>query len=100
MLAIGVPALKTISLSFVFAGFAIVSSSTFQALGNGVLSMMVSIVRQLLVLLPAAWLLSLSGRVELVWWAFPIAEVSSMILCTAFLLHTYRKIVRPLPDGN
>ena len=83
-----------------FAGFAIVSSSTFQALGNGVLSMMVSIVRQLLVLLPAAWLLSLSGRVELVWWAFPIAEVSSMILCTAFLLHTYRKIVRPLPDGN
>ena len=58
MLAIGVPALKTISLSFVFAGFAIVSSSTFQALGNGVLSMMVSIVRQLLVLLPAAWLLS------------------------------------------
>ena len=88
MLAIGVPALKTISLSFVFAGFAIVSSSTFQALGNGVLSMMVSIVRQLLVLLPAAWLLSLSGRVELVWWAFPIAEVS------------YRKIVRPLPDGN
>lgn len=100
MLAIGVPALKTISLSFVFAGFAIVSSSTFQALGNGVLSMLVSIVRQLLVLLPAAWLLSLSGRVELVWWAFPIAEVSSMILCTAFLLHTYRKIVRPLPDGN
>ena len=98
MMEIGVPALRIISLSFIFAGFAVVGSSTFQALGNGVLSMLVSIIRQLVVLLPAAWLLSLSGRVELVWWAFPIAEIASLLLCTAFLLITYHKVVRPLPD--
>ena len=71
MLAIGVPALRIISLCFVFAGFSIICSSTFQALGNGLLSMMISIVRQLLILLPAAFFLSLSGSVTAVWWAFP-----------------------------
>ena len=98
LLAIGVPALRIISLSFLFAGFAVISSSTFQALGNGVLSMLISIVRQLVVLLPAAYLLSLTGRVEAVWWAFPIAEISSLILCVSFLIWTYRKVIRPMPD--
>lgn len=96
MLRIGVPALKIISLSFVFAGFCVISSSTFQALGNGLLSMVVSIVRQLVVLLPAAWLLSLTGILDLVWLAFPIAEISSLILCVIFLRHTYKKVVTPL----
>lgn len=96
MLAIGVPALKTISLSFVFAGFCVIASSTFQALGNGLLSMLVSIIRQLVVLLPAAWLLSLSGKVNLVWWAFPIAELFSVTLCAWFLRHTYVKVIKPL----
>ncbi len=99
MLAIGVPALRIISLSFLFAGFSVVVSATFQALGNGVLSMLVSIIRQLVVLLPAAWLLSLSGQVGLVWWAFPIAEVCSVLLCIGFMLYTYQKIIKPLPEG-
>ncbi len=98
MLTIGVPALRIISLSFVFAGFSVICASTFQALGNGVLSMVVSIIRQLVVLLPAAYLLSLTGRLEAVWWSFPIAEVCALVLSAFFLSHTYQKIVKPLPD--
>jgi len=96
MIALGVPALRIISLSFVFAGIGIVSAATFQALGSGLLSMTVSIVRQMVVLLPAAWLLSLSGEVNLIWWAFPIAEFVSLALCAVFLWHIYQNTVRPL----
>lgn len=96
MLTIGVPALRIISLSFVFAGYNIVASTTFQALGNGLLSMLISIGRQLVVLLPTAWLLSLTGRVELVWWSFPIAELMSLLLCSIFFVHTYKKMIQPL----
>lgn len=96
MLEIGVPALRIISLSFLLAGFGIVSSSFFQALGHGVLSLIISLVRQLVVLLPAAWLLSLSGQLGLVWWSFPIAEVFSVTLSILFLIYAYRKEVKPL----
>ncbi|MDE7218016.1 MAG: MATE family efflux transporter [Oscillospiraceae bacterium] len=96
MLEIGVPALKIISLHFVLAGFGIVSSSFFQALGHGVLSLIISLVRQLIVLLPAAWLLSLSGQVELVWWAFPIAEVFSVTLSVIFLFYVHRREIRSM----
>lgn len=93
MLAIGVPALRTISLSFAFAGFCIVTGSVFQALGNGVYSMIVSIARQLIVLLPVAYLLSGTGNVNAVWWAFPIAEVVSLLLTIFFLLRINRNII-------
>lgn len=93
VLAIGVPALRTISLSFVFAGFCIVSGSVFQAVGNGVLSMIVSIVRQLLILLPSAYLLSLSGNVSYVWFSFPIAEISSLILSAIFLVYIHKTLI-------
>ena len=96
MLAIGVPALRIICTCFVFAGFGIVSGSVFQALGHGVLSMMVSIVRQLLVLLPAAYLLSLTGRLELVWLAFPIAELASVVMCIIFTRRIVRTVIDPL----
>lgn len=99
MLAIGIPALRIISLSFVFAGFNIVACTVFQALGNGMFSMLASIGRQLVVLLPAAWLLSLSGNVELVWWSFPISEIMSLTLCTIFLVITYKKVIKPLDMG-
>lgn len=93
MLAIGVPALRIISISFLFAGYCIVVTSVFQALGNGMRSLMVSVLRQLIVLLPAAYLLSLTGSVNMVWWAFPFAEISSLVLCTIFLKQIYdRKI--------
>ena len=96
MLSIGVPALKIISLSFVFAGYCVVASATFQALGEGIQSMIVSIVRQLVVLLPAAWLLAKLGDVNLVWYSFPIAELASLTLCTVFLVRTYQKLIKPL----
>lgn len=93
LLEMGVPALRIISLNFIFAGFCIVSSSVFQALGNGILSLIVSVARQLVVLVPAAYLLSLSGRVEMIWWAFPIAECMSVLCCAVFLAHAYKKII-------
>lgn len=96
MLAIGVPALRTICISFTFAGFCIISSSTFQALGHGVLSMTVSIIRQLVVLLPVAFLLSLTGRLELVWLAFPIAELFAVTLCIIFTRRIIRTVINPL----
>ncbi len=93
LIAIGKVALRTISISFIFAGFCIMSGSVFQALGNGVLSMIVSIVRQLGVLVPSAYLLALSGNLNAVWWSFPIAEISSLILCTLFLKHIYNSLI-------
>ena len=89
----GVPALRTICLSFCFAGYCIVVGSMFQALGNGVYSMCVSIARQLCVLLPVAYLFSLSGNVNLIWWAFPIAELASVGMSTFFLVRINKMII-------
>lgn len=100
MIAIGIPALRIISLSFIFAGFCIVCGSLFQALGNGVYSMVVSIARQLLVLLPVAYLLSLSGKVEAVWWAFPIAEIVSLSLTVFFMFRINRKVISRIGESS
>jgi Na+-driven multidrug efflux pump len=93
MLQIGIPALRIISLCFVFAGFAIGCNSTFQALGKSVYSMTISVARQLLILLPAAYILAQFGDVNLVWWAFPIAEVVSVLGATGFMIHVNRTII-------
>lgn len=93
MLEIGVTALRIISLSFAFAGFAIVTSSVCQALGKSVYSMFTSIGRQLVVLIPSAYLLSLSGNVSAVWWAFPIAEIVSLMLSVTFMLIVLKKLM-------
>lgn len=100
LLVIGVPALRTICLSFCFAGYCIVVGSVFQALGNGVYSMCVSIARQLCVLLPVAWLFSLSGNVNLIWWAFPIAELVSLGLSTFFLVRINKRIIRHIGEKH
>lgn len=105
MLAIGVPALRTISYSFLFAGFGIICGTSFQALGRAGYSMMVSIARQLVVLLPAAYLLSLSGNVNYVWWAFPIAELMSLAMTVFFLIRINKQVIRHIgedetPAGN
>lgn len=99
MINIGVPALKTISLSFIFAGYCIVVGSMFQALGNGFMSLIVSVGRQLVVLLPVAYLLSKTGNLDMVWWAFPIAEIASVILSIIGFKYVYKKEILPL-DGN
>ena len=90
MTAIGIPALRIISISFLLAGFCIISGSVCQAIGNPMYSMVVSVCRQLVVLLPAAWLLAQTGRLELVWWAFPIAEIASVTLSAISLRRTVR----------
>lgn len=98
MLALGEVALRIISFHFIVVGFNIVASAAFQALGRGVMALLVSLVRQLFVLVPAAWLLSLSGNVNLIWWSFPIAEAASLVMCSLFLAHCYRTIVHPMMD--
>lgn len=91
MLEIGVTALRIIAIHFILAGFCIIAGSVCQAIGKPVDSLIVSVCRQLVVLLPAAWLLSKTGRLELVWFAFPIAECVSLILSTIFLLKTMKR---------
>lgn len=98
MLAIGVPALRIISLSFVFAGFCIVAGSVFQALGNGVYSMIVSIARQMVVLLPVAYLLSKLGNVNYVWWAIPVAEIVSLLFSAFFLMKINRDVISKIGE--
>ena len=96
MLAIGIPAMRTICFHFLLAGMSIILSSTFQALGNGMFSLIVSVCRQLVVLLPAAWLLSQTGNVDLVWWSFVIAELVSVTLSFVLFARLDKKIIEPM----
>ena len=98
MLRIGVPALRIIGTHYLFAGFCIIAGSVCQAIGKPVYSLIVSVCRQLVVLLPSAWLLSLSGRLELVWFCFPIAETVSLILSSIFLSKTMRRAKEKMKD--
>ena len=95
-LVIGRACLKTIGVCFPLAAVSIVLGACFQALGNGIYSTLTSMGRQLLVLLPAAYLLSLSGNVNLVWLAYPIAEIASLVLTLFFFRRIYRQKIRPL----
>ncbi len=96
MLEIGVPALRTISLSFIFAGFCIISSSMFQALGNGVYSMLMSMARQIIVILPVAFIFAKLFGLDMVWYAYPIAEIVSVIICIFLLKRIINKKVKTL----
>ncbi len=98
MTAMGIPALRIISISFLAAGFSIVSLSVLQALGQGLYSLMVSVSRQLVILAPAAYLLSLLGRLELIWWSLPIAEIAAVVLCLVFLARTFKKLGIPFKE--
>ncbi len=95
-LAIGVSALRIVSLIFPLAAIGIALSASFQALGNGIYSTITSLCRQLIVLLPVAFLLSLSGDVHLVWWAFPIAEVVSLAVTLFLFARIYHQKVKPM----
>lgn len=99
MLKIGIPALRIISYSFILAGFCIVVGSTFQALGKAMYSMFVSIARQLLVLLPAAFILAKVFGLGAVWFAFPIAELMSVTVSTFFFVRIYKNIISKVADN-
>jgi putative MATE family efflux protein len=90
MLAIGVPALRIIAIHFLIAWFSIVTGTLFQAVGNAIYSMFVSVARQLVVLLPAAYILAKIGGLDLIWWCFPIAELMSMVISVICLRITVK----------
>lgn len=98
MLDIGIPALRIISWSFLLAGYGIQTGSLFQALGHGMLSMWSSIIRQLVALVPIAWLLSKLGNLDLIWLAFPASEIISGIVVTIFLIRVVKTQIRPLEN--
>ena len=104
MLAAGVPALRIISLSFCMAGACIALGSSFQALGKSMYSMVTSIVRQLVFLIPIAYVLARYGasvgNSDLVWWCYPLAEIFSLTLTLVFFSRMYKTIIAPLPEGR
>ena len=91
LLDIGIPALRLISIAFLLAGFDVVSSAVFQAMNHGVLSLMVSLVRQLFVLLPVAYILSHLFGLQAAWLSFPVAELFSAVMCAIFMRRLYRR---------
>lgn len=97
MLGIGVPALRTIAVHFLIAWFCIVAGAVFQAVGNGMYSLYVSVARQLVVLLPVAYILAKIGGLDLIWWSFPIAELMSCLISVICLALTYQKVIKPMP---
>ena len=99
MTRIGVVAMRIIAANFIFAAVGITLSTVFQAIGRGTYSMILSICRQLVILLPSAWLLArLTGSVYAVWWCFPIAEILSLFICLYMFRKCNREMLSPLPD--
>jgi Na+-driven multidrug efflux pump len=98
MLEMGVPALRIISIHFPIAGVCIICGTLFQALGNAVYSMINSICRQIVVLLPAAYLLAQLGNVNYVWWSLPIAEIMSLVMTVIFLIKINKDIISKIGD--
>ncbi|MCI8795489.1 MAG: MATE family efflux transporter [Dorea sp.] len=96
MLSIGVPALRIISLSFLFAGYCIIVGSVFQAMGNAVYSLVISAARQLFVILPVAYVFAKLFGLSSVWWSIPIAEIVSVTLSTILLWRIYLLKIKPL----
>lgn len=94
MLEIGVTAFRIVSISFIFAGYNIIIGSVFQALGNGVYSLIVSVVRQLVVILPIAYLLAINFGLDEIWWSYPLSEIVAVVLSTVFFIRLYRQKIR------
>ena len=100
MKQMGVVALRTIAIHFPIAAMGIIMSSIFQAFSKSFYSLFISLGRQLVILIPAAWLLSKTGNVNNVWWCFFIAEIASFILSLIFFRKVYRSDVSPIPDDG
>ena len=100
LIAVGAPALRTISFHFPVAAYCIMTGAMFQALGHGVLSLVNSVIRQLCVLLPAAYILSIIGGLDAVWFSFLFAEVASLIVSVLFITRVYRGQIKPMFDAH
>ncbi|QHI73664.1 MATE family efflux transporter [Aminipila terrae] len=100
MLKIGVPALRTICLCFIPAAFGILTSTIFQATGHGMLSMWQALIRQLIGIVPLAWILLKIGGLTMVWWAWPMAEILGLVYSLIFVKKLYKKEIEPLGHEN
>lgn len=100
MLSIGIKAFRIIGIHFPVAGYCIITGTMFQALGKSMYTLITSVMRQVVVLIPAAYLLSLLGNVDYVWWAFPIAEIMSAAATTFFFIKLYRGTIINIPLGK
>lgn len=100
MLSIGIKAFRIIGIHFPVAGYCIITGTMFQALGKSMYTLITSVMRQVVVLIPAAYLLSLLGNVDYVWWAFPIAEIMSAAATTFFFIKLYRGTILNIPLGK
>ena len=100
LLRYGVPALRIIAIHYLIAWFCIIAGTVFQSLGNGVYSLVVSVARQLVVLVPVAYLLAKIGGLALIWWCFPVAELMSFCVSTFFLVRINRQIISKIPDNE
>ncbi|MEG7529811.1 MAG: MATE family efflux transporter [Hungatella sp.] len=96
MMEIGVPALRIISMSFLFAGYSIVISSVFQALGNGIYSLIISVARQLVCILPFAYLFAKVWGLHAVWYSFPLSEIIAFLITSYMFKKTYDKTIKAL----
>lgn len=99
LVILGVPALKTIAIHYLFAWFCIIGGSVFQSLGNGMYTLVVSVCRQLIVLIPAAFILSKIGGLSLIWWSFPLAELMSVAVNVIFMIIINKNIISKIPDN-
>ena len=99
MIEIGVKALRTISLSFVFAGYGIILSAAFQAFGNGLYSLLTSVIRQLVVVLPVAYIFAVTMGLDAVWWSYPIAELVAVVVSTILFKHLYNKKIKNISEN-
>ena len=98
MLSIGIPALRLISLSFLLAGFNIIRISTMQALGHGVVSLTISVMRQLVVLLPSAFIFSRIWGLNATWISFPLAECVALVVTIVLFRKVYHNEIQPIFD--
>ena len=98
MLSIGVPALRIISLSFLFAGYCIIVGSVFQAMGNGVYSLIISVARQLVCILPLAYFFAQVFGLHAVWYSIPLAEITSVVLSSILFRKIYVEKIKPLGE--
>jgi Na+-driven multidrug efflux pump len=99
LITLGVPALKIIAWHYLLAWFCIIGGTVYQSLGNGIYSLIVSVARQLVVLIPAAYILAKIGGLDLIWWSFPIAELMSFAVNCYFMYRINRDIISKVPDG-
>jgi len=99
-LSLGRTALRVVSFHFPIAAIGISLGASFQALGNGIYSTITSLCRQLIALLPAAYLLSLTGNVHAVWWSFPIAEVVSVTVTLILFRRIYKRKILPIKENG